>query len=318
MSDRTIVVTGGAGFIGSHMTRALLQRGERVIVLDDLNDFYDPEIKKANIAEFSAHANFRFVLGDIRDEKMVETLFDEVHPDVLLHLAARAGVRPSLKDPALYADVNVRGTAVLLHAAEKCGVKHAVLASSSSVYGSRSEAKPFREDEVLGAAASPYGASKQAMERFAETHALLTGMTISCLRFFTVYGPGQRPDMAIHQFTKKIIAGESIHLFGDGTSVRDYTYIDDIVQGVLGAIDHPHGYRVYNLGESHTTSLKELIDLIGKISGKEPEIDWQPFQKGDVPATFADITRAKEELGYAPSTPIDQGLQKFVDWSQKK
>lgn len=305
-----ILVTGGAGFIGSHVSEALLGRGDEVVVLDNFNDFYDPAIKRGNLEHLPGAL---VVEGDLRDERGLQKLFSEHDFDVVLHLAAMAGVRPSLADPLLYSDVNVRGTQILLKLMETRPGTRMVFASSSSVYGGNTKV-PFAEVDDIHQPISPYAATKRAGELLAYTHNHLYGNPISCLRFFTVYGPRQRPEMAIHKFVRMTLAGESIPFFGDGTTRRDYTYVGDIVDGVVRAIDQPKGYRIFNLGESETISLVELVDGIGVALGVQPKLDKQPLQPGDVTITYADVTRAKEELGYNPSTSLAAGLKKFVAW----
>ena len=310
----TTVVTGAAGFIGSHVVRALLDRGERVVAIDDFNDYYDPAIKRRNVAPLLGRENFRLVESDIRDEEKMREEF--VGADRVIHLAARAGVRPSLKLRDLYMDTNVNGTKSVLAASREAGVKSAVIASSSSVYGERTDGGPFKETDALEEPRSPYAESKQRMEAYAESFSKEKDLPINCLRFFTVYGPRQRPDMAIARFVEAIAVGRPIVLYGDGSVRRDFTYVDDIVQGVLAAADTPHaeGWRVYNLGESSTVSVSEVIHVIEKALGKEAVIRLEPTQQGDVSFTFADIARAKEELGYDPKTPIENGIKKYVDW----
>jgi UDP-glucuronate 4-epimerase len=298
MSASKILLTGGAGFIGSSVTDALLERGDAVTVLDNFNDFYDPAIKRHNAAEIEAKGA-RLVEGDIRDGALVTKLFAEGAFDGVIHLAAMAGVRPSLLDPMLYEDVNMRGTLNILAELQKRPEIRFVFASSSSVYGGN-ESVPFREvDEI---------------HHPCYTFHHLYGIPTTCLRFFTVYGPRQRPEMAIHKFVRAVHAGQSIPFFGDGTTRRDYTYIDDIVDGVVKSLDHCKGYEIYNLGESQTTSLAELVNLIGEVCGKEPVIARKPMQPGDVVVTFADIAKAKAQIGYAPKTLIREGLERFVAW----
>jgi len=309
----SILVTGAAGFIGSHLCEALLERGDRVVGLDNFNDFYDPAIKRANLAGPLARPGFALVEGDIRDAAAVARVFREHAPTSVVHLAAMAGVRPSLQDPALYHDVNCTGTAVVLQAARAAGVGRFVFGSSSSVYGGNPQV-PFHEDDDVSRPVSPYAATKRANELTCHTFHHLYGMDIACLRFFTVYGPRQRPEMAIHKFVRLTEAGQPLPLFGDGRSERDYTYVDDILDGVLKAHDQSRGFRVYNLGESRTISLRDLVAAIGRATGKEPRVDWQPPQPGDVPRTYADIGRAKAELGYAPKVDLDEGLRRFVAW----
>jgi UDP-glucuronate 4-epimerase len=307
--NRTLV-TGGAGFIGSHLCEALLARGDEVTVLDNFNDFYDPAIKRRNAA---ALAGARVVEGDFRDADLIARLFEEGRFDVVVHLGAMAGVRPSLLDPLHYEDVNVRGTLVLLEEIRRRGGVRFVFASSSSVYGSNEDV-PFREDADIHHPVSPYAATKRAGELMAYTFHHLYGIPTTCLRFFTVYGPRQRPEMAIHKFVRMTLAGEPIPFFGDGTTRRDYTYIDDIVDGVVRSIDRCEGYEIYNLGESETTSLSELVTAIGEVCGREPVLDRQPMQPGDVVITYADISKARERLGYAPKTLVAEGLSRFLDW----
>jgi len=306
----TILVTGGAGFIGSHVCEALLGRGDRVVVLDNFNDFYAPAIKRDNLRHLPGAT---LVEGDLRDEDGIRRLFAEHEFDVVLHLAAMAGVRPSLRDPLLYTDVNVRGTQILLRELETRPQTRMVFASSSSVYGGNTKV-PFAEDDDIHQPISPYAATKRAGELLAFTHHHLYGNPITCLRFFTVYGPRQRPEMAIHKFVRMTLEGRPIPIFGDGTTRRDYTYVDDIVDGVVRAVDRPNGYRIYNLGESRTVSLAELVEAIGRAVGVEPQLDRQPMQPGDVVVTYADVTRARAELGYEPATPLDEGLERFVAW----
>ncbi len=319
-----ILVTGGAGFIGSHLVEALLARGDDVVILDSFNDFYDPAIKRQNIAAIERAAGgamgegpVSLVEGDIRDQDLVSGLFDEGNFDAVVHLAAMAGVRPSLEDPLHYQDVNVRGTIILLEELRKRPETRFVFASSSSVYGGNKEV-PFREAADVHNPVSPYAATKRAGELLAYTHHHLYGIPTTCLRFFTVFGPRQRPEMAIHKFVRMTLNGESLPFFGDGTTRRDYTYVDDIVDGVVRSIDRCEGYEIYNLGESQTTSLAELVDLIGTACGKAPVLDRQPMQPGDVVITFADVAKAREKLGYDPHTTVAEGLERFVAWYRKE
>ncbi len=305
-----VLVTGGAGFIGSHVAEKLLAGGEEVVVLDNFNDAYDPAIKRANAA---ALRGARVVEGDIRNESLLAQLFKEHRFDSVVHLAAMAGVRPSLADPLHYADVNVHGTLVVLEEIKKRPSIEFVFASSSSVYGSN-EKIPFKEDDDVQRPVSPYAATKRAGELLTYTYHHVYGLPSTCLRFFTVYGPRQRPEMAIHKFVDAIHKREPIPVFGDGSTRRDYTYIDDIVDGVLKALGRCEGYSIYNLGESATTSLSELIDLIREATGIEPIIDRGPLQAGDVIVTCADITKAKLRLGYDPKTPVREGIRRFVEW----
>ncbi len=309
-----VLVTGGAGFIGSHLCERLLARGDELTVLDNFNDFYDPAIKRANAAGLRGA---RVIEGDIRDQALVARLFRAGRFEAVVHLAAMAGVRPSLLDPLLYSDVNVRGTQILLRELEQRPGVRFVFASSSSVYGANDKV-PFREDDDIHRPISPYAATKRAGELLCYTHHHLYGTPITCLRFFTVYGPRQRPEMAIHAFTKKCLAREPIPFFGDGSTRRDYTYIDDIVDGVVRALDRAKGYAIYNLGEARTISLAELVAAIGAQCGVEPILDRRPLQPGDVLITYADVSRARAELGYEPRTELADGLARFLAWLRER
>ncbi len=307
-----IVVTGGAGFIGSHLCEALLQRDHDVTALDSFDDFYDPRIKRRNLETAAANRLFTLVEGDIRDEGAVDrAIGDDV--DVVVHLAARAGVRPSIEQPLLYTDVNVLGTAVLLEACRRHGVGTFIFGSSSSIYGNN-EKVPFAESDPADNPISPYAATKKSGELLCHSYHDLYGMAITCLRFFTVYGPRQRPDLAIHKFARLISAGEAIPVFGDGSMMRDFTYIDDIIDGILRSADRAGGYHIYNLGESEPISLSELIARLEETLGRTAIIDRQPLQPGDVDRTFADVSLARQELGYQPSTDLRTGLARFVEW----
>lgn len=308
-----ILLTGAAGFIGSNLVDRLLASGHEILGLDNFNDFYDPRLKARNLKSAQTLPNFELVRGDILDTELLRTLFAEFRPERVVHLAAWAGVRPSIERPALYQKVNVEGTTNLLERCRLDGVKHFVFASSSSVYGDR-EVVPFRESDNVDFPISPYAATKKAGELLCYTWHHLFGLHTACLRFFTVYGPRQRPEMAIHQFIRRIDQGESVPMFGDGSTSRDYTYIDDIVDGVIAALERVQGYRIYNLGESKTITLRELIDLIGRHVGKTPHIETRPLQPGDVTRTFADVTRARAELNYAPRIDIDEGIRRMVAW----
>jgi UDP-glucuronate 4-epimerase len=314
---RNILVTGGAGFIGSHLVDRLIAEGEwRVTVVDDLNDFYSPGIKRANIAAHRDQPEYKFFECDIRDANQLKTVFDEADLDVIVHLAARAGVRPSLKEPKLYVETNINGTVNMLELAREFGVGQFVFGSSSSVYGINSKV-PFSEDDKIFQPISPYAATKAAGELLCHTYSHLYDIRTVCLRFFTVYGARQRPDLAIHKFTKLITEGRPIQVFGDGSSRRDYTYIDDIIQGVRASIDYDGPmHEVFNLGESETTELSWLIDLIENAVGNKAIIDRQPMQPGDVPVTFADISKARRLLNYDPHTKIETGIPNFVAWYQ--
>src|SRR6266446_5392402 len=312
---KNILITGGAGFIGSHLVdRLLAEGGWRITVVDDFNDFYDPAIKRENVRSWLSNPDFKLVEADIRDQAALGQAFTETKFDCIVHLAARAGVRPSLKEPRLYVETNVNGTLNLLDLARAHGVKQFVFGSSSSVYGSNAKV-PFSEDDPIFNPISPYAATKAAGELLCHSYAHLYDMHIVCLRFFTVYGARQRPDLAIHKFAKLISAGQPIPVFGDGTTRRDYTYIDDIIAGVRAAIDyHQSKYEIINLGESRTVELRELISLLENALDQHAEIDRQPPQPGDVPQTFADVTKARRLLGYDPRTQIEEGILRFVEW----
>jgi len=312
---KSILVTGGAGFIGSHLVDRLLDEGSwRVTVIDDLNDFYSPEIKLGNLANARQHSSFEFVELDIRNGEGLREIFDRKDFDCVVHLAARAGVRPSLREPKLYAETNINGTLNLLELARDYEVRQFVFGSSSSVYGINCKV-PFSEDDRIHQPISPYAATKAAGELLCHTYSHLYDIRTICLRFFTVYGARQRPDLAIHKFTRLITEGRPIQLFGDGTTRRDYTYIDDIIQGVRASIDYEATlHEVFNLGESETTELKRLVELLEAELGMRAIIDWQPMQPGDVPVTFADIAKAQRLLDYKPRTRVEEGIPKFVDW----
>ena len=314
---RNILITGGAGFIGSHLVDQLLSEGGwQVTVVDDFNDFYPPEIKHANIAGHVRSPNYRVVDADIRDTATMTALFAEYKFDVIAHLAARAGVRPSLAEPKLYAETNINGTLNLLELAKEHNIRQFVFGSSSSVYGINAKV-PFAENDRIHQPISPYAATKAAGELLCHTYSHLYDIRCVCLRFFTVYGARQRPDLAIHKFSKLITEGNPIQVFGDGTSRRDYTYIDDIIQGVRAAIDYNATmYDIFNLGESQTTELNELISLLERSLDMQAIIDRQPMQPGDVPTTYANISKSKELLGYNPTTSIQDGIPKFVEWFQ--
>jgi UDP-glucuronate 4-epimerase len=312
---KNILITGGAGFIGSHLVdRLLAEGGWQITVVDDFNDFYDPEIKRANVRGRLTNPDFKLVEADIRNYEALARAFDDAAFDCIVHLAARAGVRPSLKEPRLYVETNINGTLNLLELARAHGVKQFVFGSSSSVYGMNSKV-PFSEDDPIFNPISPYAATKAAGELICHSYAHLYDMRIVCLRFFTVYGARQRPDLAIHKFAKLISAGQPIPVFGDGSTRRDYTYIDDIIAGLRAAMDYDQSkYEVINLGESRTVELRELISLLEKALSRHAEIDRQAPQPGDVPQTFADITKARRLLGYDPQTQIEEGIGKFVEW----
>ncbi len=307
-----ILVTGGAGFIGSQLVDRLLARGDEVVCLDDFNDYYDPAIKRANVSAHLAHPAYRLVEGDLCDSATLDAAF--AGPlDAVIHLAARAGVRPSLDLPALYYRVNCEGTVGLLERCRQGGPRRVVFASSSSVYGGNTKV-PFHEDDPVDRPVSPYAASKRAGELLCHTYHHLYGLDIACLRFFTVYGPRQRPEMAIHRFAQLMSEGARVPVFGAGDSSRDYTYVDDIVDGVLGALAHSRGYRIYNLGGANPVALSRLVQLVGEAMGLPVDVDAQPTQPGDVDRTFADVSRAAAELGYAPKVDIEEGVRRFVAW----
>ncbi len=312
-----VLVTGGAGFIGSTLVSRLLREGNEVVVVDNFNDFYDPAIKEKNVAEFLENPKFRLARGDIRDLEMLEEAFESV--DVVVHLAAMAGVRPSIENPILYQEVNGGGTQNVLEMAKKYEVKNLVLASSSSVYGNCKEV-PFREDMIVDYAISPYAATKKANEVMAHVYHKLYGMNVMMLRFFTVYGPKQRPDLAINKFTRLMEEGKEIPMYGDGTTSRDYTYVDDIVDGVCLAINYISEregvYEIVNLGSNNPISLREMIMTIGEVLKVEPKIKEMPMQPGDVERTYADISKAKRLLGYEPKTSFREGIIKFVEWER--
>jgi UDP-glucuronate 4-epimerase len=312
---KTILVTGGAGFIGSHLSERLLKEGSRVICLDNFDPYYDPRIKIRNVETINKGFPDRFelVTGDIRHPEHVAELFKKNRFDAVVHLAARAGVRPSIAEPLLYQDVNIRGTTVLLEACKSHGVHRFIFASSSSVYG-ENQRVPFSEKDLDIQPISPYGATKRAGELLCYSYHHLYRFDIACLRIFTAYGPRQRPEMAIHKFTRMIDRGEPLPLFGDGSSRRDYTYIDDLIDGIAAIIERHGGFEVYNLGESRTTSLDELIELIEKTLGKKARVDRLEFQPGDVSITYADITKAKQMLGYRPGVDMEEGIKRFVEW----
>ena len=311
---RTILVTGGAGFIGSHVGERLLRAGHSVWAFDDLNNFYDPQFKRRNLRELQALAKpFEFQHGDITDRPALEALFSEVQFDQVIHLAARAGVRPSLADPALYQRVNVEGTVNVLEAARTHGVKKITIASSSSVYGLNSKT-PFSETDPIFSAVSPYAASKLACESLGHVWHHLYGMDVAVLRFFTVYGPRQRPDLAIYKFARLILAGKPIPMFGDGSAARDYTFVTDTVDGIMACTQRELGYEIFNLGESQVVTLVRMIELLEGALGRKAVIDRQPLQPGDVPITYANIEKARAKLGYNPQVKIEAGIERFAAW----
>src|SRR5213080_2613390 len=307
-----ILVTGGAGFIGSHLVEKLLEAGHEVVIFDDFNDFYDPQIKHTNIAGFAKNVTVCHV--DLRDGAAVRNLFHRENVDAIAHLAARAGVRPSIQHPQLYYDTNVSGTLHLLDAARVTGVERFVFASSSSVYGI-SKTVPVSEDQHLTQTLSPYAATKIAGEFLCSTYSHLYQIRVVALRYFTVYGPRQRPDLAIHQFARRIYAGQPIDQFGDGSTRRDYTYIDDVLQGTMAALNYDGpSFDIFNLGESETIQLRDLIVAIENALGKKAKINRLPEQPGDMPLTCADVSKARKLVGYNPTTRLSDGLPRFIDW----
>lgn len=306
------LITGGAGFIGSHVTEYLLNEGHKVTILDDFNDYYNPSVKIQNISNF--RNDIHLIQGDIRDEDVIKKTFVGGKFDQVIHLAARAGVRPSITDPKLYYTTNIDGTYNLLEACRHHGVGKFTFASSSSVYGINKKV-PFSESDALERTISPYAATKLAGEQICSNYSYLFGIQCQCLRFFTVYGPRQRPDLAIAKFTKHILTGQPIQQYGDGSTARDYTYINDIVSGVIAASRYEKNpYEIFNLGGSATTTLSELIAMIESATGKKAVIELLPDQPGDVPRTYADVSKSKELLSYTPRTPISEGIQKYVNW----
>ncbi len=308
-----VLLTGGAGFIGSWVGERLLDMGHGVVCIDNFNEFYDPNIKRSNIETSLANPEYELCEGDITDRALLDELFGAHRFDAIIHLAAWAGVRPSIERPEIYEEVNLGGTLNLLQRARHQKIEKFVFASSSSVYGGRTD-PPFSETDSVGRPVSPYAATKRGGEVLAYTYHHLFDLNITCLRFFTVYGPRQRPEMAIHKFARHMHQEKSIPLFGDGTSSRDYTYIDDIVDGTVRALQHCKGYEIINLGESHTTTLADLVRHISTAMGVEPKIDRYPDQPGDVPITFANVDKAKELLGYNPTTLVEEGVRHFVEW----
>ncbi len=312
--QRRIAVTGGSGFIGSHLIDKLIQDDHYVLCIDEFNDFYDPQIKWKNIAQHMNNPQFTLFKNDIRHREIINRLFQEWKPEIVVHLAARAGVRPSLKEPFLYHEVNTTGTLNLLDAAVNSGITKFIFGSSSSVYGVNKKV-PFSEEDPLLTPISPYAATKLAGEALCHSYAHLYQMPTVALRFFTVYGPRQRPDLAIHKFTRMIMEGKPIPVYGDGTSSRDYTFIDDIICGIYAAINfNPNHYEVFNLGNSQTVELNELISLLEETLGRKAIIDRQLNQPGDVPQTWADTEKTGNLLGFKPDTPIKQGLISFANW----
>ena len=319
LERRRVLLTGGAGFIGSHVAQALLRGGADLTIVDNLDRFYAPSLKKSNLEEIRRAGNFEFANVDIRMSRRMREVMARAKPDAIIHLAARAGVRPSIKHPLLYEQINIGGTLNLLELCHQFGVRRFIFGSSSSVYGTTSRT-PFSEDQFDIRPVSPYGATKLAGEMLCYTYAHLYGFSVVCLRFFTVYGPRQRPDLAIRKFTALIEAGKPVPVFGDGSAGRDYTYVDDTVAGVLAALEYEppsmaeHLFEVFNLGNSRPVKLAELIQLLEDVTGRKAIRSQKPLQPGDVPITWADISKASRLLGYRPSTPLEDGLKKFVAW----
>ena len=313
----TYFITGGAGFIGSTLSEKLLSLGNKVVAIDNFCDFYNPKIKENNVKNLLLNPNFKLYRADIRDREAVKKIFDENKIDVVMNLAAMAGVRPSIENPCLYQEVNCLGLQNILEEMKLHNVKNGVLASSSSVYGNCKEV-PFKENMIVDYAISPYAATKKANEVMAHVYHKLYDMNIIMLRFFTVYGPKQRPDLAINKFTRLMLEGKEIPMFGDGTTSRDYTYIDDIVNGIIKSceytLENKNVYEILNIGNSSPTSLKEMINTIAKVLDVEPKIKQLPMQPGDVDRTFADISKAKKLIGYEPKTTFEEGIRKFVNW----
>jgi UDP-glucuronate 4-epimerase len=310
---KRILITGAAGFIGSNLADRLLKNGFQVLGIDNFDPFYDRTIKENNIADARKNPDYQFREGDIRDKNFTENCFSDFKPDIVLHLAAKAGVRPSLTDPDLYFNVNVMGTLNVLETMKKCGIKKMIFASSSSVYGNNKKV-PFSENDNVDFPISPYAASKKAGELLCHTFHHLYNLDIYCLRFFTVYGPRQRPDLAIHKFVKAILNKGVIYLYGDGTTSRDYTHIDDIIKGVMGAMKKVKGFDVFNLGEAKPVSLIDLVRLLEKSSGRKSHLKYLPMQEGDVIRTYADIAKARADLGYNPKIDIESGIKNYINW----
>ena len=310
----TILVTGGAGFIGSHLVERLLADGSRVVVLDNFDPFYPEDVKRANLAAVTDRDGFRLVEGDIRDPRALDAALSADAPvDAVVHLAARAGVRPSIAEPALYASVNLEGTVAVLEACRRHEVSTVLFGSSSSVYGNNAKV-PFSEDDPVDRPISPYAATKRGGELLAHTYHHLFGLRVACLRFFTVFGPRQRPDLAIHAFASRMAEGRPLTIFGDGSSGRDYTYVDDIVEGIVRALHRTSGFHVWNLGGSHPVLLRDLVARLAKGLSVTPRLEHAPMPPGDVDRTWADISRARRELGWAPTVEFDEGIDRFLSW----
>ena len=310
-----VLVTGAAGFIGSHLCERLLADGWKVVGVDNFDNFYDPQIKRRNISSCLQNENFQLIEEDIRDSAAMDDAVKDI--EIIVHLAAKAGVRPSIAQPLLYADVNIIGTMVMLEAAKRNKIKKFIFGSSSSVYGNNKKV-PFSEDDNVDFPISPYAATKKAGELVWHIYHYLYNISITCLRFFTVYGPRQRPDLAIHKFAKLIEQGKPLPVYGDGSMMRDFTYIDDIIDGTIAAMQKCSGFNVFNLGESRPITVNDLVVEMEKALGKKAVIEHQPPQPGDVERTYADVTKAENELDYNPATPIETGLEKFVAWLRQK
>jgi UDP-glucuronate 4-epimerase len=313
MAQKSIMVTGGAGFIGSHVVDILLKRGDRVVCVDDFNDYYPHQRKELNVKPFLSNPDFVLAKSEFGNREVVEKLLDDNSCSTIIHLAARAGVRASMDDPWIYSRVNVHDTVTLLELARARNMRNFVFASSSSVYGSNKK-MPFKETDKIGTPMSVYAATKHAGELLCHSYHHNYGLKASCLRFFTVYGPGGRPDMVIYKFVKSILEDKPITVFGDGATSRDYTFVDDLAKGVVAAADRPFKYKIFNLGNNKPVLMNELIAIIEKHLGKKAVIQRAPLPKADVPATYADITRAKKLLGFEPSIGIDEGVRRFVEW----
>lgn len=311
-----VLVTGGAGFIGSHLCERLLQLGHNVISLDNFNESYDSSIKRENVLKAVRHSNYRLVEGNILDSTLLENLFVQSDVDSVIHLAALAGVRRSIENPLDYIDVDIKGTVNLLEVCKKHKIGKFIFASSSSVYGTNSY--PFKECDHLELQTSPYAVAKQSGELYCRTYHLLYDIPTVCLRFFTVYGPRQRPDMAIHIFTKAITEGKKVNIYGDGSSARDYTYVDDIIDGIIAALQLHCGFEVFNLGNSSPVNIKNLVEIIETKLGKQANIKYLPVQPGDVPITCADISKVTRLLDYSPKVKLEDGIERFVDWYRQK
>lgn len=314
---KTYLVTGGAGFIGSTLSEKLIEEGNKVVVIDNFCDFYNPKIKENNIKNLVKNNNFKLYRDDIRDKEAIKRIFHENDIEMVIHLCAMAGVRPSIENPILYQDVNCMGTQNILEEMKLCDLDKLIMASSSSVYGNCKQV-PFTEDMIVDFAISPYAATKKANEVMTHVYHKLYNMNVIMLRFFTVFGPRQRPDLAINKFTKMILENEEIPMYGDGTTYRDYTYIDDIIDGICKSIDYiereENIYEIINLGNSSPIQLKDMIDVIARLLKKKVKIKQLPMQPGDVEKTYASIDKAKKLIGYSPTTSFEEGIEKFIKW----